>query len=244
MSTQSTIEGILSQKVVQNGSGYAIQNDIVNVDNISSTGLIKTTGSILSSGPVACDNITFRQGSSAGIYAMDGTIHLNSSHLDLNGGLLKDTSNSGFPTIKLGSNLDTQSNQIVSGSGTILMGSDASFLYHGIRDTYLTLSNQLDGSTWNPAITFEDKSIGSHDPIANITGRFNIKTENAGTIYISGSNYGDRSKDNITGNSIVIVTPAFDITGVQYWVTTGVNNIRINTSQAVTGTFNYFIVSY
>lgn len=35
MSTQNVVEGIVSQKVVQNGSGYAVKTDIVNVDTVN-----------------------------------------------------------------------------------------------------------------------------------------------------------------------------------------------------------------
>lgn len=35
MSTQNVIEGILSQKVVQSGSGYAVKTDIKNIDTVT-----------------------------------------------------------------------------------------------------------------------------------------------------------------------------------------------------------------
>jgi hypothetical protein len=48
MSTQNVLQGILSQKIVQDGEGgYAVRTDIVNVDNIIATGYVGAIGGIL-----------------------------------------------------------------------------------------------------------------------------------------------------------------------------------------------------
>jgi hypothetical protein len=93
MSVQNTLQGILSQKVVQNGSGYSVHTDIVNVDNITTTGTISTTGAILTTQPVNCDSIIFRPGSAGEIYSRTGTgvttgagvVTMNNTDINLNG---------------------------------------------------------------------------------------------------------------------------------------------------------------
>jgi hypothetical protein len=48
MSTQNVLQGILSQKIVQDGEGgYAVRTDIVNVDNVVATGAVFGAGGIL-----------------------------------------------------------------------------------------------------------------------------------------------------------------------------------------------------
>ena len=50
MSTQNVLQGILSQKIVQDGEGgYAVRTDIVNVDNILVTGYVAAVGGIVAS---------------------------------------------------------------------------------------------------------------------------------------------------------------------------------------------------
>jgi hypothetical protein len=48
MSTQNVLQGILSQKIVQDGEGYAVRTDIVNVDNILASGVIGSAGGLFS----------------------------------------------------------------------------------------------------------------------------------------------------------------------------------------------------
>jgi hypothetical protein len=47
MSTQNVLQGILSQKIVQDGEGYAVRTDIVNVDNVIATGAVFGAGGII-----------------------------------------------------------------------------------------------------------------------------------------------------------------------------------------------------
>jgi hypothetical protein len=59
MSTQNVLQGILSQKIVQDGEGYAVRTDIVNVDNvIASGGVFGAAGIITSS--FETENFTIR----------------------------------------------------------------------------------------------------------------------------------------------------------------------------------------
>ena len=48
MSTQNVLQGILSQKIVQDGEGgYTVRTDIVNVDNVIATGSVAAVGGII-----------------------------------------------------------------------------------------------------------------------------------------------------------------------------------------------------
>jgi hypothetical protein len=59
MSTQNVLQGILSQKIVQDGEGYAVRTDIVNVDNVFATGAVVGAGGIITPS-LATDNLTIQ----------------------------------------------------------------------------------------------------------------------------------------------------------------------------------------
>jgi hypothetical protein len=49
MSVQNVLQGILSQKVVADGSGYAVKNDLVNIDTVNISSTSTQAGSITTS---------------------------------------------------------------------------------------------------------------------------------------------------------------------------------------------------
>jgi len=59
MSTQNVLQGILYQKIVQDGEGYAVRTDIVNVDNIIASGAVFGAGGIITPS-LATENLAIK----------------------------------------------------------------------------------------------------------------------------------------------------------------------------------------
>lgn len=232
MSTENVLQGILSQKIVQDGAGYAARTDIVNVDNITANSIVTgsiTTGSINTSGTITSggSSITassLRLTSAAGphITTEGNTLQIatttpanTAGFFNLNGNTIRDTGGNRTGQwadyITLGSNLNTEGFAI------------------GTRTGQIELVNTLDMNT---------RSI---ERVSQL--QLTSDSAQAGIINCSTTTNTISGITGVTSTSIVIVTPTSQPTG-SYWVTTGTGTITLNLQNAQTITFNYYIAKY
>lgn len=242
MSVQNVLQGILSQKVVAAGSGYAVKNDLVNIDNIASTGII--TGTIgFTSGTAGGPNGLSSQLKLNGYQIINNTdITLNGlGNIDMSGRVLSDSTSTQTTGVKLGSNLDLKGNLIVSNGTYSGSGPDYSkYVKFGapidLNNHELTTSTgQIDFGT--------DATLSGHDFFDIGSMHLSSTSTQAGTISITSNTSVTLSVTGVTTTSIVVVTPKTN-PSAYYWVTTGTGSITINTSAATTTTFNYYIAKY
>lgn len=141
MSTENVLQGILSQKIVQDGGGYVARTDIVNVDNITVTGdivaasittngPIEMTGDISSDGSITANNLNVTSISGPHISATGTSIRISTlSELD-------DEFSQG--RFDLGNNLIVSSRAVNSGglvAGRVTMGAELNMNGNPINDT-------------------------------------------------------------------------------------------------------------
>jgi hypothetical protein len=250
MSTENILQGILSQKIVQTGGVYSAKTDIVNVDNITATGDIRTngvidaaggidlTGTISSSSSITCNNLVSTSATGPHISTTRPSLKISTSltdggTFDLNNNKL--ISSGGLGRVRMGVELDVAGNKIENTSGSfILFGKDLNLNDHRLTEGSIQVSNCKNFGDFEDAINFQSvsrsgTSTGWHPPISNITGQFNIK-DNCGTMTIDNTGSGTSTSvavsiAGITTNSIVIVTPTSSLGShsgmpITYWVVT------------------------
>ena len=234
MSTENVLQGILSQKIVQDGAGYAARTDIVNVDNITANSIVTgsiTTGSINTSGTITSggSSITassLRLTSAAGphITTAGNTLQIatttaadTAGFFNLNGNTIRDTGGNRTGQwanyITLGSNLNTEGFSI------------------GTRTGQIELVNTLDMNT---------RSI---ERVSQL--QLTSDSAQAGTIVFttSGSTTVDTAVPGVTSSSVVILTPTTSFAGT-YTLSTQTNNVRLVLGAGADITFNYFVAKY
>lgn len=258
MSVQNVLQGVLSQKVVADGGGYAVKNDLVNIDSITASNL--SIGTLDLSGGLSADlNLNGKQ-----IINDNGTL-TRLGNIDMNGKILSDSTATSSTGVTLGSNLDLKGKLIVD-SGT--EGSYAGYVTFGsdINMKGKVITNSV-GS--QPVQFGTDIGLNRHD-IQEVTsfhiyspstqaGQIQIPNGQSsaavttaaavgGKYYLPGSN--DTIVDplsHVTANSIVVVTPTSDIGSLRYWVTTETRLVRVNLHDPNPGPaikFNYWIAKY
>lgn len=162
MSTENVLQGILSQKIVQDGGGYVARTDIVNVDNITATGDI-VAASITTNGPIEM----------TGDISSDGSITANNLNLtSITGPHISSTRNSiristlsasgnefSQGTFDLGNNLIISSRAVDSGGlveGRVTMGAELDMKGQDINDTVV---NQFGGIKFGKNITLNEHRL-------------------------------------------------------------------------------------
>jgi hypothetical protein len=239
MSTENILQGILSQKIVQTGGVYSAKTDIVNVDNITATGDIRTnglidaagginmTGTIESNSSITCNNLVSTSATGPHISTTRPSLKISTSltdgtgTFDLNNNKL--ISSGGLGRVRMGAELDLAGNKIenTGGAGTIIFGKNIDLVEHRLTEGSIQVSNCKNFGDFEDAINFQSvsrsgTSTGWHPPISNITGKFNIK-DNCGTMTIDNTGSPGTSTSvavsisGITDNSIVIVTPTSNL---------------------------------
>jgi hypothetical protein len=225
MSTENVLQGILSQKIVQDGGGYAARTDIVNVDNITANSITTTSlapSSINATGNITASRLILNSAAGPHISTTGNTLKIatttaasTSGTFNLNGNTIIDTGgNRTGPWadyITLGSNLNTEGFSI------------------GTRTGQIELVNTLDMNT---------RSI---ERVSQL--QLTSDSAQAGIINCSTTTNTISGITGVTSTSIVIVTPTTQPTG-SYWVTTGGGTITLNLQNSQSITFNYYIAKY
>jgi hypothetical protein len=225
MSTENVLQGILSQKIVQDGDGYAARTDIVNVDNITANSITTTSltpSSINTTGNITAASLRLTSAAGPHITTAGNTLQIATTtaantggFFNLNGNTIRDTGGNRTGEwanyITLGSNLNTE--------GFVI----------GARIGQIELVNTLDMNTRSIERVNQLELI----PESTQAGIINCSTT---TNTISGIT-------GVTSTSIVIVTPTSQPTG-SYWVTTGTGTITLNLQNSQSINFNYYIAKY
>ena len=133
MSTENVLQGILSQKIVQDGAGYAARTDIVNVDNITANSITTTSlapSSINATGNITASRLILSSAAEPHITTAGDTLQIatttavnTAGFFDLNGNTIRDTggNRTGYWAnyITLGSNINTEGFSIGTRNGQI-----------------------------------------------------------------------------------------------------------------------------
>ena len=229
MSTENVLQGILSQKIVQDGGGYAARTDIVNVDNITATSINATSmiannfRSTSAAGPHFSTAGNLLKVSTTTAANTAGTFDLNGNNLIDSGGNRQrpaDPAGSDWaPYITLGSDINTNGRIITDRNGAVGFGTNIDLQGRDVNNVdQLRFAN--------------DSEIAISTQVGQIT------SSASNTITESSSITG------VSAQSLVLITPTSDPEASRYWVTTATGKIQINVNPAKAITFNYFILRY
>jgi hypothetical protein len=250
MSTENVLQGILSQKIVQDGAGYAARTDIVNVDNITANSIVTgsiTTGSINTSGTITSGGSSITA-SSLRLTSAAGP-HIRTAGDTLQIATTTAANTAGFFDLNGNTIIDSGGNRLVLPAGQsnwskyITLGANVNTNGFSIatQNGYIEIVDTIDMNT---------RSILRVDRL-----QLNTDSQQAGTITVLN---GQSSQQitittppsapefvGVSSSSIVIVTPTSLITN-RYWVTPGSGTITVNVNPAASAdiTFNYYIAKY
>ena len=195
MSTQNIIQGIVSPKVVSDGTGgYQVKTDIVNVDNITTSGSIVSNGAVTgvgalyTSGGVTCTDINFNKTGGRDdpfISSNTGLVKFDSTNLDMNGCYITDISNN---MVIINKGLQVNNGNIMLSGNVIHSNTQCGIAQ--LQNGYATLSNN----------SITNNSIILVTPIkATIGGtatQYSISIDNGRGFTINSSNGSDTSYVN------------------------------------------------
>ena len=236
MSTESIIQGILSPKVVSDGSGgYTTKTDIVNVDNITATNNIfaedVSGNGIIHAPTINGANVNGSLSLSVGTPGNPRTITSNgsdtmifNSNFDLQDHTITSSVNHpnySVPFVNFGCRLNLNGNEIFTETGDILFGTDINTQGYTINDITGTI---------------------------NLGAKLSFNSAQYGTITITSGNTNNYAGvSGIKSSSIVIATPTSDLGGTSFWVTTdngGKIIITLSSPIGSNATFNYFVAKF
>jgi hypothetical protein len=219
MSTENILQGILSQKIVQTGGVYSAKTDIVNVDNITATGDIRTNGLIDAAGGINLTGDITTDGSiaSGGSITCDGTItsggSITGTVLNLDSNTQPNISTTGT-TLQIstsinndGGKFDLNGNELINSGGN-KTGIFREFITIG---TNLNMGNSRIDSEDGLVIFGQDLGLNSHQAKDGSIAPRNALNNN--NIYNSAIEFKNRAIEGLIGGTSVWVGPISNITG-------------------------------